>query len=109
MQIPFKQILLSRISYLELFTRLFVFLVLFIFLAFLSIFLSLGQFGAGESSEPAITDIIYNICPLIIVGSICIFLMVKNYKIQRYDDVKISSIVFIVIIVLYLLEWIAFS
>lgn len=100
----FKEILFSKISYLELFTRLFVFSVLFIFLFFLSVFLCLSQFGAGASSEPVIIDIIYNICPFIAVGAICIFLMVKNYKGQRYDDVKIYIIVFIVIIVLYLLE-----
>jgi hypothetical protein len=101
----FKEILFSKISYLELFTRLFVFSVLFIFLSCLNIFLYVGQFGAGASSGPEnhpVTAVIYGIYPLIGVFATCIFLMVKNYKVQQYEYVKIYIIVIIMTIVLYL-------
>lgn len=107
MQIHFKPILLSKISYLHLFIRLIIFSTLFIFLFYLNIFFYWMQFGEGASSASEyhpIAIIVYDIYPLVIFSALCIFLAFKNYKVQEYGYVKTYAIIIITIIVLYVLR-----
>ncbi|WP_345212507.1 hypothetical protein [Mucilaginibacter gynuensis] len=102
-----KQIVSAKTLYLHIILGFIILLVALFFLAFCSEFIWWELFGEGAHSDEVyhpIAVVVFGLYPYLLLMVMAVFLLLKNYRIQRWPQVKCYGIIVILIMLLFIAQ-----